>query len=118
MTVDQLINAISKWGFARNIIQDATSKDQFVKLVSEVGELADAIAKKDIEKIKDGIGDAIVVLVMIAEIEGVSLHECIELAYNEIKDRKGILYKGTFVKSTDPKYEDIVKLVQGGREAT
>ena len=40
---------------------------------------------------------------------GSSLEECVQIAYNDIKDRKGIMSNGVFVKSTDPQYEAILK---------
>lgn len=99
------LDKITQWGRDRNIIGGATSKDQLPKLMSEIGELADkGIAKRDLGEIKDGIGDAIVVLAMIAGIEGISVAECIEHAFEEIKDRKGVLFDGVFVKESDPQY--------------
>ena len=108
ITPTELLNLIDQWGRDRNIIGAGTSKDQFPKLISEMGELADGVAKGDKTMIKDGIGDVIVVLTMIAGIEELSVAECLEHAYNEIKDRKGILFDGVFIKSTDPRYADAV----------
>lgn len=104
MNLNQLQSAVTEWAYARNIIKGATSKDQCLKGVSEMGELCDALLKRQPEKIKDGIGDVIVVLTIIAEQEGTSLEECLRLAYDEIKDRKGVMYQGTFIKSTDERY--------------
>lgn len=112
------LKLIDQWGRDRNIIGGATSKDQLPKLMSEIGELADkGIAKRDLAEIKDGIGDAIVVLAMIAGIEGLTVEECIEHAYNEIKDRKGILFNGVFVKESDPQYPEVCRLVAESRAA-
>ncbi len=64
-----------------------------------MGELSDNICKgKDI---KDDIGDMIVVLINIAERNEVTLTECLEQAYNDIKDRKGKMVDGVFVKEGD-----------------
>ena len=71
---------------------------QALKLVEEVGETCRAILKEDYEEITDGIGDCIVVLTNLAELHGVSIEECIEKAYNEIKNRKGKMDNGTFKK--------------------
>lgn len=38
---------------------------------------------------------------------GLSLEVCLAVAYNDIKDRTGVMYKGTFIKSTDPNYEAV-----------
>jgi len=40
---------------------------------------------------------------------GYTLEECVQIAYNDIKDRKGILWNGVFVKESDLSYNDCVK---------
>lgn len=94
-------NYIRNWANDRNIIEGATPHAQFVKLIEEVGELAHGIAKSRIDEIKDGIGDAVVVLTILAAQHDVCIEECIELAWNEIKDRKGRMINGCFVKEAD-----------------
>ena len=44
-----------------------------------------------------------------------TLTECLEYAYNEIKDRQGVMYEGTFVKSEDPMYETILATLAARR---
>ena len=97
--METLISKISSWANDRNIIAGSDTKTQFAKLVSEVGELADNIAKG--RDCRDDIGDCIVVLTIIAEQKGYTLKECVELAYNDIKDRKGTMINGTFIKECD-----------------
>lgn len=92
---------IRAWAHERNIINGATMQAQFVKLMEEVGEMASGIAKGRPEVIKDGIGDAVVVLTILAAQHGVEIEHCIELAWNEIKDRKGRMVNGVFVKESD-----------------
>jgi len=94
---DDLVNKVIEWAKDRRIIENGDIKTQGLKLVSEVGELADNLAKgKDI---RDDVGDCAVVLIIIAEIYGVSFEECLQFAYNEIKDRKGYLNEnGVFIK--------------------
>jgi NTP pyrophosphatase (non-canonical NTP hydrolase) len=90
---------VVRWGEARGIIQNSDSKTQLLKAFSEMGELADAITKRNRESIIDGLGDILVCLTMVAAIEDVDLKQCFKSAYNEIKDRKGYLNKeGVFVK--------------------
>lgn len=74
------------------------SKNQLLKTVSELGELSDALLKSDSEKIKDGIGDVLVTLIILAGTKGLTLKECLNQAWNEIKDRKGETVNGTFIK--------------------
>lgn len=95
------IELIRQWAHDRNIIDGATPQAQFVKLIEEIGELAQGIAKSRPEAIADGIGDAVVVLTILAAQHGMLIEDCINLAYNEIKDRKGKMINGTFVKEAD-----------------
>lgn len=48
----------------------------------------------------------------IAQNHKTTLEECLSVAYNDIKDRKGIMHNGTFIKSTDPVYESILKSIE------
>lgn len=90
---------IIRWSEARGIIDNSTSATQLLKAFSEMGELADAILKKDRIAIIDGLGDVMVCLINCAAIEDLDLTKCLQHAYNEIKDRKGYLNKeGVFIK--------------------
>ena len=62
---------------------------------------AAGIAKKRNDLVMDGIGDAIVVLTILAAQHGVNIEACIAMAYDEIKDRKGKMIDGVFVKEAD-----------------
>jgi NTP pyrophosphatase (non-canonical NTP hydrolase) len=92
----ELIEKTSQWHHDRNLIDGATSKDQVLKLIQEVGELSDSVCKG--EDVKDDIGDCLVILINIAEREGTTLEECLGVAYEDIKDRKGKMVDGIFVK--------------------
>jgi NTP pyrophosphatase (non-canonical NTP hydrolase) len=90
---------VIRWSEKRGIIQNSDSKTQLLKAFSEMGELADAINKRDRPIIVDGLGDVLVCLINVAVIEDLDLTKCLEAAYAEIKDRKGYLNKeGVFVK--------------------
>lgn len=97
--VPQLIKAISEWHHARNLIDGATDQSQYVKLQEEAGELAGNISRG--RDISDDIGDMIVVLINIAERNGLTLEHCLQVAYDDIKDRKGRMINGSFVKEAD-----------------
>ena len=100
MDLLELHEATLKWSTDRGIIENGNVQTQTLKLMSEVGELADNVAKK--KDIRDDIGDCVVVLTNIAALAGTTLEECWALAYKDIKDRKGFLNaNGTFVKSTN-----------------
>jgi len=90
---------VIRWAEARGIVANSDSKTQLLKAVSEMGELADAIIKRDRPAIIDGIGDVLVCLIVVGALEDISLTHCLESAYNEIKNRRGFLNKdGVFVK--------------------
>ena len=90
---------VVRWGEAKGIIQNSDSKTQLLKAFSEMGELADAITKRNRDAIIDGLGDVLVCLTMVAAIEDVDLKQCFASAYDQIKDRKGYLNAtGVFVK--------------------
>ena len=89
---------IRKWASNRGLYKDGDPKTQALKLVEEVGETCKAILKSDQAEIEDGIGDCVVVLTNLAHLCNTDIEHCIELAYNEIKDRKGKMDNGTFKK--------------------
>ena len=93
------VNRIKQWHHDRNLIDGSDDKSQFAKLIQEAGELSDNICKgKDIS---DDIGDMIVVLINIAERNDLSLTECVRQAWDDIKDRKGQMRDGVFIKEED-----------------
>lgn len=89
---------IRQWAANRGIYEKGDPKTQYIKLQEEAGELAKALLKNDRPEIEDAIGDCVVVLVNLAELCGMSLEDCVESAWNEIKDRKGKMDNGTFKK--------------------
>jgi len=93
-------NLIREWADKRGITTKGNSHTQYVKLIEEAGELAEAILKKDRKEIYDAIGDIIVVLTNLATLENMKIEDCIDFAYNEIANRKGKMVNGTFVKET------------------
>ena len=98
MTFEQLDEAVILWAKERGILDVGDAMSQALKMVSEVGELADAIAKGDIMSTVDGLGDVVVTLIILAELKGLDLTDCLEVAYNEIKNRQGEMRGGVFVK--------------------
>lgn len=92
---------IRQWASERNLINGSDTKSQFVKLMEEAGELASAIAKQRDDEFADAIGDMFVVMTILADQKGLQIEECIAGAWNEIKDRKGRMVDGVFVKDAD-----------------
>ena len=90
---------VIRWAEARKIIPNSNAQTQLLKTVSELGELADAVLKKDYDGTVDGVGDVVVTLIIVCDLLGINITQCLDIAYNEIKDRKGtLLANGTFVK--------------------
>ena len=99
-TLDELEAMTIQWSVDRGIIENGKVSTQALKLVSEVGELCDNVAKG--RSIKDDIGDCLVVLTNLSRLSGLTLRECWSHAYNDIKDRKGHLSpNGSFIKEGD-----------------
>ena len=49
-------------------------------------------------EVKDGIGDTMVTLILLANMYGWTLEECLQVAYDVISKRTGKMVNGTFVK--------------------
>ena len=89
---------IRLWAEDRGLYHKGDPKTQTLKLMEEAGEICRAVLKKDEPEIIDGIGDCVVVLTNLAHLSGTSIEECIDAAYNEIKNRTGKMSNGTFKK--------------------
>lgn len=166
--MSDVFEKIIQWAHDRNLIEGSTPKAQMLKLVEECGEVAEAMYRSDIDGVRDGVGDCIVVLTILlaqyglncapvrkanvlraapmigaesfsfaalvaavgqiasniargkdaeevadnihdaacalyalCEIVGLHYDTCVESAYNEIKDRKGRMVDGVFIKEAD-----------------
>lgn len=95
--INALTTKINEW-FDEKGLSDAVM--QYAKLNEEVGEIAHELTRGhlDTKEMKDSLGDTFVTLVGMAHHLHLDLSECIEMAYNEIKDRKGKVIEGSFVK--------------------
>ena len=99
MTEQNYEKLIAQWHYDRNLIDGSTDKDQYMKLIQEAGELSDSLCKgKDI---RDDIGDIMVVLINIMVRNKLTMRQCLSQAYDDIKDRKGRMIDGIFVKEGD-----------------
>jgi len=104
MTTQQQIELVREWGRSKGIIGpegEATEQTQYNKLIEEVWELRDAITSNDHDEKIDAIGDCAVVLILLADIVGVSFEDCIETAYQVISKRTGSMVGGVFIKDTN-----------------
>jgi len=101
--LDQLVEQVQQWSIDKDL-HKGNSFTQYAKTSEECGEVAAALCRNDIDALRDGIGDVIVTLVILAQQNNMTLQECLEQAYGEIKDRKGVMSKdGSFIKESDLK---------------
>ena len=101
MTYEALQDEIITWAYERNIVNAKNTHKQFMKVTEELGELAEGINKDNQGQIKDSLGDILVTLIILAQDLNFDLLDCLNSAYNVIKDRKGKTINGVFVKETD-----------------
>ena len=92
----KIVQLIEKWHEDRNLIKGSTDKDQVLKLLQELGELSDSVCNGT--DLKDDLGDMLVVMINIMKRNNITIDDCLETAYNDIKDRKGKMVDGVFVK--------------------
>jgi len=98
MNFEQLSNDVLVWANEKGILKPENHLKQMGKMVSEVGELCDAIIKENKTDQIDAIGDVLVTVIILSEQLGYNPVMCLETAYNVIKDRKGTNVNGTFIK--------------------
>ena len=91
---------IRSWAEDKGIYAKGDSKTQYLKLMEELGELAEALLKNDETEVIDAIGDMVVVLTNLAKLRGHNIEDCVASAYSVIKSRQGKMINGTFVKET------------------
>lgn len=104
-TENDLIAKINHWADERNLKQ-ADPKIQWMRITEEVGEIRDVLLKPtkftDPQMaLKDAIGDTLVTIIVLAHQLDLDVTECLNIAYEEIKNRKGKIVNGTFVKESD-----------------
>ena len=95
---DELILQVGNWAHDKGLVKRENAHKQIIKVMEEVGETAGALLKNNESELKDGIGDSFVTLIILAEQLGYTPQECLEAAWEEIKNRKGKTKDGVFVK--------------------
>ena len=114
MNYQELEKLVLEWADDKDILEKATPMAQANKTLEEVQELIEAVywQKYNVEtyvnekgkqvntkeEIKDALGDIIVTIIIGAELQGLQLEDCLESAYNVIKNRKGKMVDGQFIK--------------------
>ena len=100
-----IVAKINEWADERNLKQ-ADPKIQWMRITEEVGEIRDVLLKPtkftDPQiALKDAIGDTLITIIVLAYQLDLDVTECLNIAYEEIKNRKGKMINGTFVKEED-----------------
>ena len=89
---------VLEWALYRYILTDSNPHRQYDKLVEEVSELKEDLDNIKLTKIKDDIGDIMIVLTILSFMIGLDIEDCYDTAYHKIKDNKGTIINGLFVK--------------------
>lgn len=97
--ITELTARIEEWARERGL-DTADPAKQMLKLGEEFGELCQGMANNKPDQIEDSIGDMYVVLTILSML-GLDIGHCISGSYAEIKDRKGEMVNGVFVKEAD-----------------
>ena len=103
--IAELIDKVNDWADKRSLRQ-ADPKIQWMRITEEVGEIRDVLLKptkftEPQAALKDAIGDTLVTIIVLAHQLDLDVTECLSIAYEEIKNRKGKMINGTFVKESD-----------------
>ena len=97
-TKENHFDLIRNWANERGLYGEGDFKTQYVKLMEEAGELAQALLQDNQAEIVDAIGDMVIVLTNLAKLRHVEIEDCIQESYNVISKRTGKMINGTFVK--------------------
>ena len=101
--IAELIDKVNDWAISHGL-DKGNPKVEWMKVTEEVGEIRDVFLKPhdfaDPEwSLKDAIGDSIVTLIVLCLQLGYDVEECLTIAYNDIKDRQGVMIDDNFVKT-------------------
>jgi hypothetical protein len=121
MKYEQLAEKVIEWAADKGIFEKSNPLCQIGKTLEELEETKAALEnlhaievdrqngqgalfEEDEQEVnnlfeaKDGIGDMLVTIIILAEMLGLDSVECLETAYNVIKNRTGKMVDGLFVK--------------------
>lgn len=98
ITFDELIENVKQWADDKGLLKPENSSKQFMKIAEELGEVARADIKSNETELEDGIGDVFVTVIIYSLMKGKNPRACLELAWDEIKGRKGRMVQGSFIK--------------------
>ena len=96
--MNELIKNVKDWAEEENLLKKENSQAQMLKVLEEVGETAGALLKNKNKEIIDGLGDSFVTLIILCYQLGLEPTDCLQAAWDEIKNRKGKTVNGTFIR--------------------
>lgn len=117
--IETTIDNILDWAHTRNLIDGSNPIAQLAKTIEECGEILTELQARQVydpekhdhdfdemvevykefdRKLVLEYGDALVTLIIGMAQQGYSVKDCLSLAYDKIKDRKGKMVNGLFVK--------------------
>lgn len=101
--IAELIDKVNEWAISHGL-DEGNPKIEWMKITEEVGEIRDVFLKPNDFvnpewSLKDAIGDSIVTLIVLSLQLGYDVEECLTIAYNDIKDRKGVMIDDNFIKT-------------------
>ena len=95
---EELSDEVICWATERGIFEKGDPLAQLNKTQEELNETIQAVKDQDGMEIADGIGDMLVTIIIAAKMMGYDATQCLQQAYDEIKDRTGKMVGGQFVK--------------------
>lgn len=117
MSFYELEEKVIQWAAEKGILEKATPLAQANKTLEEVNELLFALTLRDKyglvngvyddrkifqidcnAEIKDAFGDILVTIIIGSELNGLKITDCLESAYDVIKNRTGKIVDGQFKK--------------------
>jgi NTP pyrophosphatase (non-canonical NTP hydrolase) len=105
MEYEELQEKVIEWAESKGIFEKSTPIKQIGKTQEELLETFHALIvydlvslKHKLDNVEDGIGDMLVTIIILAKMVGLDSVKCLDTAYNVIKNRKGKMVNGLFVK--------------------
>lgn len=98
---DKGVENVTGWANDKGLLNPENATKQMLKVMEEIGETASALLRGNHKGTIDGIGDSFVTLIILSKQLGYEPAECLDFAWNEIKNRKGNMVDGTFIKESD-----------------
>lgn len=119
MEFKELQEKVLEWADSHDLLHEENADKQFLKFIEEVFEFksefdylerigqdpsecySDYDQIETQENMQLEMGDIFVTLIILCKQLGIEPQECLELAYDKIKNRKGKTINGCFIKAED-----------------